>query len=64
MAIKRDRKMTLRLSAAEEAMRDEIAARTGLAASAVMRIALLEKGERMGIQLKHERPPARGRGHV
>jgi len=62
MAIKRDRKMTLRLSAAEEAMRDEIAARTGLAASAVMRIALLEKGERMGIPLNVKRPPTHGRG--
>ena len=62
MAIKRDRKMTLRLSVAEEEMRDEIARRTGLAASAVMRIALLEKGERMGLTLKQEKPPARGRG--
>ena len=63
MAIKRDRKMTLRLSADEEALRDEIARRTGTPAAVVMRQAMIEKGERMGVHLNQEKPPARGRGH-
>ena len=54
--------MTLRLSADEEALRDEIARRTGTPAAVVMRQAMIEKGERMGVHLKQEKPPARGRG--
>lgn len=64
MAIKRDRKMTLRLSADEEALRDEIARRTGSPGAIVMRQALLEKGERMGILLNVQNPPKGGRKGV
>lgn len=52
MAIQRDQKMTLRLSAEEKHVMDEIGRRTGSAASTVMRQALLEKAERMGVHLQ------------
>lgn len=59
MPIQRDVKMTLRLSPAEKDVMDQIGRRTGSAASTVMRQALLEKGERMGIHLKE--PPVKAK---
>lgn len=62
MAIKRNKRITTRLSDAEEEVVNEIARRTGALPSAAIRQAALEKGEKMGIPLKHEDAPAKSQG--
>jgi len=62
MAKARDKIIPVRVNVAENDVLEEIARRTGQAVSAVLRGAMLEKGEKMGIHLNEVKPPTKGRG--